>query len=55
MYSMWEQIASVLEQRERAFVNWEERFFICPHCKQIVYEDEMVDDPICPSCGVVLM
>ena len=22
---------------------------------KVVYEDEMVDDPICPSCGVVLM
>ena len=55
MYSTWEQIASVLEQREGVLVNWDEGFFVCPKCQEMIYRDENVDDGRCPVCGIELI
>ena len=50
MYSIWEQVASKLEREEGAFINWDERFFVCPNCEEIIYEEDMTSDA-CPVCG----
>lgn len=55
MYSVWEQIASVLEQRDGVLVNWDEGFFVCPYCHEMIYRDDNIKDDECPFCRVLLV
>lgn len=51
---MWRIAATTAEEIFGAFVNYEERFFICPECGEPIYEedweDEFFEDCICPVC-----
>lgn len=48
----WESRAKYVEQVYGGYVNWEERFFQCPQCEDLVYEwdDSEPQDVICPIC-----
>ena len=52
---MWEENAKYAEQVYGAYVDWEERFYICPECGEPVYEcdwsNEDFCDWLCPVCG----
>lgn len=51
---MWEKLAVYLENAYGAYVDWEERFYICPECGEGIYEcdwdDEEFCDYLCPVC-----
>lgn len=50
----WEYNAKTIEKEYGNYVNWEERFYICPECGEPVYksdwDDETLDEFICPIC-----
>ena len=52
---MWESRAKYVELAFGAYVNWEERFYVCPECGEPVYECDWDEndlcDAICPICG----
>ena len=52
---MWESNAKYVEKVYGSFVDWEERFYICPECDEPVYECDWGTDnlinTICPICG----
>lgn len=54
MYSPWEENAKVIEEDFGVFVNWEERFYICPECGEPIYADDWTIDEfenfVCPIC-----
>lgn len=48
----WEEAAKYCEETYGIFVDWEERFFICPECDEPLYEcdwpsEEFISCPIC--------
>ena len=54
--SYWE-IAARLAEESGAEVNWDEEYFVCPHCEDLVFSDDwieadMKDDDciVCPIC-----
>ena len=51
---MWKKLAKYLETVYGAYVNWEERFYICPECGDPVYERDWTEneycDYLCPIC-----
>lgn len=51
---MWESNANYVSKVYGGFVDWEERFYICPECGEPVYEDDWDEtelcDYICPIC-----
>jgi predicted RNA-binding Zn-ribbon protein involved in translation (DUF1610 family) len=52
---MWEERAKEVEEVYGGRVDWEERFYECPDCGDLVYEcdwsEEDFDKSICPICG----
>lgn len=51
----WKQAAKFCEETFGIFVNWEERFFICPECDEVLLEEDWDEHnwescPICESC-----
>lgn len=54
----WEETALYFESNYNSYVNWEERFFICPKCGELVYEKEdwgwINPEELCPICGFSL-
>lgn len=52
---MWETNAKYVERVYGAYVDWEERFYECPECREPVYECDWSDDELCdylcPICG----
>lgn len=56
----WAMVADTLEQDFGVFVDWDERFFICPECGEPIYEEDWesasgVFSPICPVCEYELL
>lgn len=52
--SKWEKIAAMVEEIYGVFVDWDERFFICPECGEPIYESDWDDELLlddCPVCG----
>ena len=53
---MWESNAKYVERVYGAYVDWEERFYICPECGEPVYEFDWSNDIdflldfLCPIC-----
>lgn len=51
----WHMAALQAENDYGAYVDYTERYFICPECGEPVYEDDWSDmdfeDCICPICG----
>lgn len=59
MSNTWEKIAHLIEVNYGTQVDWEERFFICPECREPIYEADWDDtdlyyvdgnDFLCPIC-----
>ena len=52
---MWESNAKYVEKVYGSFVDWEERFYLCPECGEPVYECDwdvnVLCDELCPICG----
>ena len=56
----WENVARICQELYGSYIDWEERFYICPECCDPVYEDdydrrkdfypEKGVGPICPIC-----
>lgn len=50
----WEENARAVEKDYGEYVDWEERFYICPRCGEPVYEcdwlNEVLSEYICPIC-----
>lgn len=48
----WEQAAKMCEIVYGIYVNWEERFFICPECDEILLEEDWDEHnwEFCPIC-----
>lgn len=50
----WEENARTVETVFGGFVDWEERFYLCPECDEPVYEEDWNDDDLfdmlCPIC-----
>ena len=50
--SKWERIARHVRTVYGSFVDWDERFFICPDCGEPIYECDWAGDDfaVCPVC-----
>lgn len=49
----WESAAKMCEIVYGIFVDWEEKFFICPECDEPIYECDWYDHhnwDMCPIC-----
>ena len=46
----WEEVAREVETIYGIYVDWEERFFICPECDEPVYECDWYCFECCPIC-----
>ena len=51
----WEQAAIFCYNTFGSYVDWEERFFICPECQEQILEEDWDehDFDICPVCEIV--
>ena len=51
----WEGSAHIVEEDYGGYVDWEERFFICPDCGEPIYEcdwtERELSEVLCPVCG----
>lgn len=52
---MWEEVAKFVSETYGAFVDWDERFFICPECGEPIYECDWEGEEFssCPVCDFV--
>ena len=48
----WEECAKYCEKVYGVYVDWEERFFHCPECEDVVYECDWEEHSFdsCPIC-----
>lgn len=48
----WEKAAKYCEETFGTYVDWDERFFICPNCDEPIYECDFTDHGwyTCPVC-----
>ena len=48
----WEEAAKYCEETFGVYVDWEERFFHCPECDDVVHECDWNDHDwrMCPVC-----
>lgn len=53
--TMWEANAITAEATYGMYVNWEDKFYLCPFCGEPVYEcdwsEDEFEDYICPICA----
>ena len=50
---IWGEMANRIIDFYGGFVNWDERFFLCPDCEEPIYEEdypEWEDGIVCPIC-----
>lgn len=51
---MWEANAKIVEWVYGMYVDWEERFYYCPYCGELVYECDWdgaeLAETLCPIC-----
>lgn len=51
----WKKTAKLVEKDYGAFVDWDERFFVCPECGEPIYEDDWDEEEMqegCPICDM---
>lgn len=46
----WESAAHLCEAIYGSYVNWDEEYFLCPECGEIIYSDDFDDFTVCPVC-----
>ena len=53
--NQWESNANYVARVYGSFVDWDERFYLCPECGEPVYEcdwdENTLCDEYCPICG----
>ena len=62
MKDVWEKVAHLVEANYGGYVDWKERFFLCPECGEPVYECDWADsdlvngdeDFMCPVCESII-
>lgn len=51
---MWEANAKLVEEVYGGYVDWEERFYLCPECDEPIYECDWstleLTKHLCPIC-----
>lgn len=57
----WESMAKKVEEVYGVYVDWDEKFFICPECDEPIYKEDypvyipdMNENYICPVCEEIL-
>lgn len=54
MINRWEENAKCVEDVYGGYVNWDDKFYICPECDEAVYEVDWDNDDLenfmCPIC-----
>lgn len=50
--STWEKVALSLQRECGVFVDWTERFYICPECGEPIYESDWSDEELSMGCPV---
>ena len=54
----WERNANMVAKDFGSYVDWDERYYICPDCGEVVYEEDWADmdfeDFLCPICEYVV-
>lgn len=52
--NVWENNAMKVDTEYGAYVDGEERFYICPECEELIYESDWGDEDLiknlCPIC-----
>ena len=53
--TVWEKVARYCEKEYGVYIDWKERFFICPECGEPIYECDWNDEDLdeCPICFFV--
>lgn len=55
MFNVWDFNANYVSMTYGSQVDWDERYYICPECGELVYEcdwtDEELREALCPICG----
>jgi predicted RNA-binding Zn-ribbon protein involved in translation (DUF1610 family) len=62
MKDVWEKVAHLAEANYGGYVDWKERFFLCPECGEPIYECDWADsdlvngdeDFMCPVCESII-
>ena len=51
-FKSWEDVAKYGEDTFGAYVDWDERFFYCVECNDVIYECDWTDHDwsMCPIC-----
>lgn len=51
---MWEENAEYVFDVYGTYVNWDEKFYICPNCGELIYKDDWTEEYLyeylCPIC-----
>jgi len=54
----WRELAHRVDCVYGGYVDYDERFFICPHCAEPIYSYDWEDwdgpEDVCPVCGDVI-
>lgn len=52
--TQWEKNARLVEKVYGVYIDWEERFYVCPECDEPIYEcdwsEEELAATLCPIC-----
>ena len=62
MKDVWEKVAHLVEANYGGYVDWKERFFLCPECGEPIYECDQAgsdlingdEDFMCPVCESII-
>ena len=70
MKDVWEKVAHLVEANYGGYIDWKERFFLCPECGEPIYECDWADsdfmnsapmsssngdeDFMCPVCESII-
>ena len=56
-FNQWERNAEIAMRVYGSGIDFEERFYVCPDCGEVIYEcdwsDEELSEEFCPICGFV--
>ena len=52
----WKELAEIVESVYGGYVDWDEEFFICPECNEIILSEDFphYSGYMCPVCENIL-